>query len=123
MTLVKIGTGSRIPPPEGPIRISFWGHISAANQDIIRKFGVYVGIELPQGVEWSKHVSFENPIWRTVAVQHIYKLLSSWERISAADQNMFTKFGGYVDNGLLKCVVWSRYDSFETPIWQTAAMY
>jgi len=32
---------------------------------------------------------------------------------------MFTKFGGYAD-GLLKCVEWSKYDSFENPIWRTA---
>jgi len=56
MTLVKIETGSGIPPPEGPFRISFSGHISAPDQDIFTKFGEYVGNELSQGVEWSKHV-------------------------------------------------------------------
>jgi len=48
MTLVKIGTGSRIPPPKGPFRISFWGHISAPNQDACTKFGGIVGNELQQ---------------------------------------------------------------------------
>jgi len=62
MTLVKIETKSRIPPPEGSCRISFSGHISAPDQDIFTKFGGYVGNKLPQGVEWSKHVSFKNPI-------------------------------------------------------------
>jgi len=62
MTLVKIETKSRIPPPEGPFRISFSGHISAPDQDIFTTFGGYVGSELLQGVEWSKHVSFKNPI-------------------------------------------------------------
>jgi len=38
-------------------------------------------------------------------------------------QNIFTKFCGYVDSGLPKCVEWSEYDSFENPIWRTAAMY
>jgi len=67
MTLVKIGTGSRIPQLEDPFRISFWGHISVPDKDTSIKFGPYVGNELPQNVEWSKHVSFENPIWRTAA--------------------------------------------------------
>jgi len=70
MTLVKIGTGSRIPPPDVPLRISFWGHIFALDQDIFTKFGGYVGNELARGVEWSNHVSFENPIWRTAAKYH-----------------------------------------------------
>jgi len=70
MTLVKIGTGSKIKSPKGPFRILFWGHISAANKDIFTKFGEYVGNELPQGVEWFKHVSFENSIWQTAAMHH-----------------------------------------------------
>jgi len=68
MTLVKIETESRIPPPEGLFQISFLGHSSAPDQGIFTKFGGYAGNELPQGVEWSKHVSFENPIWRTAAM-------------------------------------------------------
>jgi len=63
------------------------------------KFGGYVGNELPQGVEWSKHVSFENPIWQMAAMHHTCNL-AFWEFISVPDQNIFTKFGGYVDNGL-----------------------
>jgi len=47
--------GTRILPPEGPFRITFWEHISAPNEDIFTKFGWYVGNELPQGVKWSKH--------------------------------------------------------------------
>jgi len=72
MTLVKIGTGSRIPQPHGPFRILFWGHISAHNQDIFMKFSGYVGNKFPQGVEWSKHVSFKNPIWQTVAIPYMH---------------------------------------------------
>jgi len=53
MTLVKIETESRNLLPEGPFRISFSGHISAPDKDILTKFGEYVGNELPQGVEWS----------------------------------------------------------------------
>jgi len=74
MTLVKIGTGSRIPPPECPFRMSLCGHISAPDQDIFTKLGGYVGNELPQGVEWSKHVSFENPICWTAAMYHTYDI-------------------------------------------------
>jgi len=59
MTLVKTETGNKIPPPEGPFRISFSGNISAPGQDIFTKFGGYIGNELPQGVEWSKHVFFK----------------------------------------------------------------
>jgi len=94
MTLVKIGTGSRIPPLEGPFRISFWGHISAPNQDIFTKFGGYVDDELPQGVKWSKHVSFKNPIWQMAAKCSTYNILTFWEHISAPDQEIFTKFDG-----------------------------
>jgi len=39
MTVVKIGTGSRILPPEGWYWISFWGYISAHDYDIFTKFG------------------------------------------------------------------------------------
>jgi len=122
MTLVKIETGSRIPPPEGPFRISFLGHISATDQDIFMKFGGYVGNALPQGVECSKHVLFESPIWQTSAIHHSCNVSAFREGISASDQNIFI-FGGYVDNGLPKCVEWSKYDSFENPIWRTAAMH
>jgi len=38
---------------------------------------------------------------------------SFWEHISAPDQNIFMKFGGYVDNGLPSCVEWFKYDLFE----------
>jgi len=72
MTLVKIGTGSRILPPEGPFRISLSGHISVPDHDIFTKFGGYAGNELPRGVEWNKHVSFEKPIWQTAAMYHTY---------------------------------------------------
>jgi len=63
MTLVKIETGSRIPPPEGPFRILFSGHrpISAPDQDIVDN-------GIPKCVEWFKYDSFENPIWRTAAM-------------------------------------------------------
>jgi len=83
MILVKIGTGSRILPPEGPFRISFWWHISAPDQDIFRKFGWYVGNELSQDVEWSKYVSFKNPIWQMVAMHHTCNISAFWECISA----------------------------------------
>jgi len=72
MTLVKTETGSRILPPEGPFRISFLGHISAPDQETFTKFGGYIGNELPQGL--SKHVSLQNPIWRTVANYHTYNI-------------------------------------------------
>jgi len=93
ITLVKIGTGSRIPPPEGSFRILFWEHIFAPEQDTFTKFGGYVGNELPQGVESSKHVSFENPIWRTAAMHHTCNISAIWERMSATDQNIYTKCG------------------------------
>jgi len=71
MTFFEIGTGSRIPPPEGPCRISFSAHISAHDQDIFTKFGGYVGNELPRDVVGSKHVSFENPIWQMTVLHHV----------------------------------------------------
>jgi len=40
----------------------------APDQDIFMKFGGFVGNEHPQGVEWSKHVTFKNPIWQTAAM-------------------------------------------------------
>jgi len=123
MTYVKIETGSRIPPPDGPFRSSFWGHISAPNQDIFTKFGGCVGNEFPQGVEWSKHVSFGNPIWQTAAMHHTCNILEFWERISAPDQNIFMEFGEFVSNGLSKCVEWFKYYYFENPVWRTSAMY
>jgi len=88
------------------------------------KFGGYVGNVLPQGVEWSKHISFENPIWQTAAEKiSMCNISAFWGCISAPDQNIFTKFCGYVDNGLSKCVKWSKYDSFKNPMWRIAAMY
>jgi len=74
MTLVKIETGSRIPSPEGSFRISFFGNISVHGQDIFTKFGGYEGNELALRVEWSKHVFFENQIWRTAAMYHTYNI-------------------------------------------------
>jgi len=62
MTLVRIDTGSRIPPTERLLQISFLGHISAHDQDIFTKFGGYVDNWLPKCVEWSKCDSFENPV-------------------------------------------------------------
>jgi len=67
MTLVKIGTRSRIPPPEGRFQISFSEHTPATDQDIFTKFGGYVD-ELPQGVEWSEHVFFTNLICQMAAM-------------------------------------------------------
>jgi len=49
--------------------------------------------------------------------------ISFLEHISAPDQDIFTKFGGYVGNELPGCMEWSKYDFFENPIWRTAAMY
>jgi len=120
MELVKIKAGSKILPLEDPFRISFWGHSTATDQDIFKNFGGYVGNELPQGVEWSKFVSFKSTIWQTMAMHHACKLSTFLERISAPDQNIITKFSGYVNNGLSKCVEWSKY---ENPIWRTSAMY
>jgi len=74
-------------------------------------------------VKWSKHVSFENPVWQMAAMHHTCNISAFWERIAAPDKNIFAKFGGYVDNGLPKCVELSKYDSFENPIWQTVAIY
>jgi len=42
--------------------------------------------------------------------------------ISGPDQNISTKLGRYVENGLAK-EEWSKYDSFENPIWRAATMY
>jgi len=77
MTLVKIETGSRIPPPEGTFEILFSGHVFAPDQDIFTIYGKYVDNELPQSVEWSKDVYFESPILRMAAMHHINKRLSA----------------------------------------------
>jgi len=74
MTLVKIKTGSRIPPPEGPFRISFSGHICAFDQDTFTTLGAYVDNGLAKCVEWSKCDFFENPIWRTAAMYRTYNI-------------------------------------------------
>jgi len=68
MTLVQIGTRSRILPPEGPFRFSFLRHISARDQGVFTRFGGYVDIELLRCVEWSEFGSFGNLIWRTAAM-------------------------------------------------------
>jgi len=57
------------------------------------------------------------------AMHHTCNISALWERISAPDQIIFMKFSGYVDNGLPKCVEWSKYDSFENPVCRTAATY
>jgi len=116
MTLVKIETRSRMPPPDGPFQISFSGHISVPSQDIFMKLGGYVDNELPQGVEWSQHISFENPIWQAAAMYHTCNISAFWESIFAPDKNIFMKFGGYMDNGLFRCVKISKYDFFKNPI-------
>jgi len=104
MTLVKIGTGSRIPQPEGFFEYRFRSISLPLIKLFSRNFGEYVGNKLPQGVKWSKHVSFGNPIWQTAAMQHACKISEFWEHISGSEQNIFTKFCGYVDSGLRKCV-------------------
>jgi len=48
MTVVKVGTGSIIPPPEDPFQISLWVHISAPDQDIFTKFCGHVDNGLPK---------------------------------------------------------------------------
>jgi len=40
---------------------------------------------------------------------------------SAADQDIFTKFSVYVENGALKRVELSKYTSFSNPKWRSAA--
>jgi len=80
ITLVKIETGSKIPALEGTIRTSLWEQISAADQEIFTKFGGYVDNKLPQGVEWSKHISFKNPIWQMATIHHTCNLSEFWER-------------------------------------------
>jgi len=106
MTLVKIGTGSRILQPEGPFRVSFWGHISVSGQNIFTKFGGYIANELTQSVECSKHVpladSGKAPYMQHIGVLEVYVCPRS--------------------NGLPKCVEWSKYDYLENPVWRTAAM-
>jgi len=49
-------------------RIPFWGHISAADQDIFTKCGVYVDNGVPRRTEWSKYAYLHNPRWRTAAI-------------------------------------------------------
>jgi len=72
---MTIGTGSRIPPPEGWFRISFWGHISAPNQDIFTKSVGCVDDGLAQCVEYSKYVSFRKSNMADGGhIPHIYKI-------------------------------------------------
>jgi len=66
--VVSIETGSRILPSGGVISHFVWGHISAADQDIFTKFGVYVENGVRQHVEWSKYAFLENPRWLTAAM-------------------------------------------------------
>jgi len=49
---------------EAFFRIPFWGHISAANQNIFTKVGVCAGKGVPQRVEWTKYACLKNPRWR-----------------------------------------------------------
>jgi len=42
--------------------------------------------------------------------------------IFGADQDIFTKFGVCVENGLPQRVEWSMYARLEYPIWRTAAI-
>jgi len=67
---VKVGTGRRNPPPRGVFKNSVLGDISAADQDILTKFGTYVGNGSPLLAEWSKDAFFENPIWMATAVSN-----------------------------------------------------
>jgi len=48
-------------------RLSFWGAIVVANQDIFTKVGVCEDNGVPQHVEWSKYAFLENQRWRTAA--------------------------------------------------------
>jgi len=72
VTLVKIATGSRIPPPEDPLRISFWGHISAPGEDIFTNLGEYVGNELPQGRNGPNTIFSKIQFGRRRPVPHIH---------------------------------------------------
>jgi len=56
MTIVQIGTGSRIPPLEGPLR--FLCAIKIFSGNLVSMYGM----------KWSKSDSFENTIWRTAAM-------------------------------------------------------
>jgi len=93
------------------------------DQDTFTIFGGYLGNELLRGVEWSKHVSFKNPIWQMVAMHHRCNISALLGAYICPRSNIFTKFSGYIDNGLPKCAEWYKYDSSENPIWRTAAMH
>jgi len=44
-----------------------------------------------------------------------------WGHISGADQDIFTKFGVYVENGVLQHVEWFIHIRLEYPRWRMAA--
>jgi len=45
-----------------------------------------------------------------------------WDHFSAANLAIFTKFGVYIDNGVLQRAVWSKDAFFENPIWRMSAI-
>jgi len=58
MTCIKVGTGSRIPPPGCVFLNSVLGRISAVDDYIFTKFGLYIEIRVLQCAEWSKLYTF-----------------------------------------------------------------
>jgi len=52
--------------------------------------------------------------------QGAFSQIPFWEHFSIADHDIFTKFGEYVENMVLKHVEWSMYARLEYPRWQTA---
>jgi len=68
-------------------RIPFWGHISAADQNIFTKFGVYVENGVPQRVDWSVYARLEYPKWLTAVKSNTLNRYNS-----AADSPISFKF-------------------------------
>jgi len=102
-------------------QIPFWGHISAVDQVIFTKFGVYVDNWVAQRAKWSKYAFLYNPKWPLLdrRLSDLAEILQDdtrvkastlkpkveffrqgaflrilfWGHIFAADQDIFTKFG------------------------------
>jgi len=130
---VNVGTRSRIPPPrffEFGFR-AYLRHLSRYLHQmwcVRRKWGkatcgvVHVCPPLISKMADGSQVKLDKSLYLGRWLSDIVQILHTYRHISSADQDIFTKFGVYVDSGIPQRVEWSMYARLECPRWRTAAI-
>jgi len=76
--------------------------------------GTYEGPRMTEGATFEPEVEFRR--------QGAFFRIPFLGHISGADQDIFTKFGVCMENGVSQCVEWSVYARLEYPRWRIAAI-